>query len=185
MSLLKSALSGAFFIAALSAGIFGAYTLDQHNRAQQAALAPIVITNDPGGVPDEFYDRYTKARHDGKRYVIDGWCISACTMILGLIPEDRVCVTPYAKFAFHSASRVYVLTGERVGHSKEWTRIIWQVYPPKVRDMLKSKGWDGMAEYPPPPLKKGEKPALPAEHPELIYVEGDELLTLIAPCKKD
>jgi hypothetical protein len=34
---------------------------------------------------------------------IDGTCASACTLLLGVIPHNRICVTPRAVLAFHAA----------------------------------------------------------------------------------
>ena len=42
-------------------------------------------------------------RSSGERVVIDGPCLSACTMVLGVIPRDRICVTPRARLGFHAA----------------------------------------------------------------------------------
>jgi len=40
---------------------------------------------------------------NGEQVMIDGTCASACTMLLGVIPRNRICVTPRAVLAFHSA----------------------------------------------------------------------------------
>ena len=41
---------------------------------------------------------------NGTDVVIDGKCLSACTMVLGLVPSKQICVTPRARFGFHAAS---------------------------------------------------------------------------------
>jgi hypothetical protein len=51
----------------------------------------------------DFYEKFAGWRVNGDRVAIDGMCISACTMVVGLIDADKVCVTPYARLAFHSA----------------------------------------------------------------------------------
>lgn len=122
------------------------------------------ITLDVGGELGAFINKFAKWRDDGVRVRIDGMCISACTMITGLIPEDRVCVTPRGRLAFHSASM-------GMGHSSEGTRLLWHVYPEDVRALLRTKGWDG-----------DDKAA--NEHPDLIYVEGIELLAIYNACKE-
>lgn len=133
-----------------------------------ARLEPKVyrIRIDGGGVLGEYIDRYNHLRASGARVVIDGLCISACTMVVGLIPENRVCATPFGQLAFHSASAT-----SRMGrqHSSEGTRLLWAIYPQKVRDLLIAKNWDGDDET-------------KNEHPNLIYVAGDELHTIVRPC---
>jgi hypothetical protein len=116
------------------------------------------ITFDPGGVIFAFIQRFTQWRIDRELVVIDGMCISACTLSIGIIPPDRLCVTPYARMAFHSA------TGGGV-HSREGSRLVWMIYPQNVRELLLRRGW-----------QKG------MEHQELIYVEGEELHTIVRPC---
>lgn len=145
--------------------------------AQFARIEPrlVRITNNGGGELDAFIDRYHRQRLAGTRFIIDGLCMSACTMINGLIPDDRVCVTPYARLAFHSATDVTFNNGIEVARefSEEGTRIMWHVFQPKLRALLKDKyEWDGDD-----PVK--------GEHPQFIYVEGDDLLSLYAPCKED
>ena len=43
-------------------------------------------------------------RDSGEHVVIDGPCLSACTLLTGIIPSDRVCVTQRAVLGFHAAS---------------------------------------------------------------------------------
>lgn len=162
MSKLRSALTGALFILAVVGGIMAHGAIDYY-----FPLTPKVerITLDPGGSIGAFYLNYAAERQAGTRYVIDGLCISACTLILGTIPDDRVCVTPYARMAFHSASQ-----GE--AFSAEGTRLAWHIYPEKVRAFLKDKfNWDGEGAT--------------AEHPDLMYLEGEDLLTIYQPCKEN
>jgi hypothetical protein len=37
-------------------------------------------------------------RDAGEQIVIDGTCSSACTLVLGIVPHDRICVTSNAVF---------------------------------------------------------------------------------------
>lgn len=132
------------------------------------AAPTLRITFDGGGSVTEYIERFSAARLNGSRIIIDGLCVSACTMVTGLIPPERVCVTPFAQLAFHSAALVNPFTGER-GHSSEGTRLIWNIYPEKVRALLRARSWNG-------------EDASVNEHAALIYVAGDELRTLIRPC---
>ena len=61
------------------------------------------IYDDPGGQIGPYLDKYQALRRSGERVEIDGLCASACTMLLGSIPPDRICVTPRAVLEFHSA----------------------------------------------------------------------------------
>lgn len=62
---------------------------------------PCVIAYNPGGAIKVF-EAAAKAIAKGARtrVVVDGWCISACTIALDKV-RDRVCVTPRAKLGFH------------------------------------------------------------------------------------
>lgn len=63
----------------------------------------LTITNDLGGRIGTYIDRYEAVRNSNERVIIDGVCASACTLILGAIPRDRICATPRARFGFHQA----------------------------------------------------------------------------------
>ena len=68
-----------------------------------AARADYRITRDHGGMVDEYKAKYALIRDRGERIIIDGICNSACTLLLGIVPLDRVCVTPRASLGFHMA----------------------------------------------------------------------------------
>jgi hypothetical protein len=61
------------------------------------------IGDDNGGRIGTCLSKYEALRKSGQRVVIDGTCASACTLLLGLIPHSRICVTPRAVLAFHAA----------------------------------------------------------------------------------
>jgi hypothetical protein len=134
---------------------------------------PYVIQYDGGGRLDEYYQTYSALRQSGRPVRIDGMCMSACTMVAGLIPLERVCVTPYAVLAFHSAYRVSMFGAE---HSSEGTRMIWQTYPEAIRKILIENGWNGdPSDHRTAP--QGNK------HPEMIYIRTPELYSIFRPCK--
>lgn len=167
MNYLRGALTGVLLICGMAIAILGtAAACEAFDKWNEEPVVAERITFNPGGSLTDFIEAFSRGRNNGTHYVIDGMCISACTMITGLVPKDHVCVTPYARLAFHSA---WAITPLGPAFSKEGTRILWHVYPVKVRELLKIKyGWDG----------EGNSP-----HPELIYVEGDDLLTIFNPCK--
>ena len=69
-----------------------------------AASADVRITNDPGGEVNAYLRKFHDIRASGERLVIDGPCLSACTLFTALIPRNQVCVTRRAVLGFHAAS---------------------------------------------------------------------------------
>jgi hypothetical protein len=61
------------------------------------------ISDDRGGRIDTYIQVYEMLRASGNRAVIDGNCLSACTLILGLLPRAQYCATDRALFGFHAA----------------------------------------------------------------------------------
>lgn len=110
------------------------------------AYATVVITKDGGGGMDEYYHRYETIRASGDTVRVEGLCASACTFMLGIVPDNRVCVTSKAVFGFHSASWFSPTTGQS-GFSVEGTRQLWAAYPARVRSLLRARGWDGTTEH--------------------------------------
>lgn len=124
---------------------------------------PENLGTDYGGSLAEYIARYEELRHSGRPVVVDGLCISACTLVLATIPLEKLCATPFAKFAFHSA---HVMTPFGDGpFSKEGTRIAWNMYPDKVQTYLREHGWDGDGDQ---------------EHPDLLYVKATEFIQACA-----
>ncbi len=68
-----------------------------------SAFADYRITRDHGGLVDQYKAKYAMIRDRGERVIIDGICNSACTLVLGIVPLNRVCVTPRASLGFHLA----------------------------------------------------------------------------------
>src|SRR4029453_15392361 len=68
-----------------------------------AAAAEYRITRDHGGLVEDYKAKYVQIRDRGERVVIDGICNSACTLVLGIVPLSRICVTPKASLGFHQA----------------------------------------------------------------------------------
>ena len=58
-----------------------------------------VIANEQGGDIFEFESRFFGEENSNTRWVVDGYCNSACSMVLG---TGRVCATPRAQFGFHA-----------------------------------------------------------------------------------
>jgi hypothetical protein len=81
-----------------------------------------VITADKGG-----FIPYC-SRNREHRWVVDGYCNSACTMVLG---TGRVCATPRARFNFHAG--YYKYFGYWNVITPQWTYQMYQHYPDDVR----------------------------------------------------
>jgi len=102
------------------------------------ASAAVRIVGDPGGQIGPYLETLAALRSSGERVIIDGPCLSACTMVLGVIPRDRICVTPRARLGFHAAWH----PGEngRPIVSRGGTQLLMDVYPQHVRSWLARKG---------------------------------------------
>ena len=64
-----------------------------------ASHAVVRIADDRGGRIGTYVDKYQDLRQSGDTVIIDGLCASACTIVLGAIPPDRICVTSHATSA--------------------------------------------------------------------------------------
>jgi hypothetical protein len=124
------------------------------------AAATVRITEDRGGNIGEYWSRFNALRDTKERVIIDGICSSACTMVLGIVPRDRICVTDNATLGFHAAYRPGFL-GARVVNEPA-TRTLMSIYPDAVRQWLARNGGLGM---------------------ETIYLSGPELFALYRKCR--
>jgi hypothetical protein len=102
------------------------------------ASATIRIAGDSGGQIGAYLQRHEAMRQSGERVVIDGPCLSACTMVLGAIPRNRICVTSRAVLGFHAA---YDLdqSGRQVT-SYGGTSLLMAHYPQQVRTWIARRG---------------------------------------------
>ena len=104
------------------------------------ANADYRITRDHGGLVDQYKAKYARIRDQGDRVVIDGICNSACTLVLGIVPPNRICVTPKASLGFHEAYFDKSWTfGIRVT-SYAGTVDMVSYYPQPVRDWIRQHG---------------------------------------------
>jgi hypothetical protein len=102
------------------------------------ASATIRIAGDAGGQIGAYLQRHEAMRQSGERVVIDGPCLSACTMVLGALPRNRICVTSRAVLGFHAA---YDLdqSGRQVT-SYGGTSLLMAHYPQQVRNWIAQRG---------------------------------------------
>jgi hypothetical protein len=102
------------------------------------ALADVRILASAGGRVDDYLHLFAQLRQSGERIVIDGPCLSACTLVLSTIPRNRICVTGRAVLGFH-APRLVDQTG-RSYTSSQATRAVVASYPSGIRAWLKGHG---------------------------------------------
>jgi hypothetical protein len=123
------------------------------------ASATIWIAGDSGGQIGAYLKRIEAMRRSGERVVIDGPCLSACTMVLGSIARDRICVTPRAQLGFHAA---YDLdkNGAQVT-SRAGTSLVMAHYPQQIRNWIARHG--GLSS-------------------QMIYLSGQELSSMYPSC---
>jgi len=103
-----------------------------------SADATVRITDDMGGLMTEYASRFAAVRESGEKVVIDGPCFSACTMLLGMLPREQVCITPKAVLGFHAAWN-FDDSGRRVT-SASATRALYDIYPTRVRSWITHRG---------------------------------------------
>jgi hypothetical protein len=102
------------------------------------ASAEVRIKSSPGGEVTSYLTLFELVRRSGDRVVIDGPCLSACTLVLSVVPSRRICVTRRAVLGFHAAIAV-----DREGRrfsAADATRVIADTYPAAVRAWITRHG---------------------------------------------
>ncbi len=106
------------------------------------ALAPVQadvrILGSPGGQVGPFLDLFEQMRDSGERVVIDGPCLSACTLVLSMVPNNRICVTRRAVLGFHAA-RSMDRRG-RMYSEPEASKFVLEAYPAPIRGWILQRG---------------------------------------------
>lgn len=109
-----------------------------HFFAAGTGEATVLIQDDLGGLLGDYLLMFRNVRNSGEHVIIDGRCFSACTIVTGLIPRDRICVTSRAMFGFHTArgpdARGKLATNRAV------TRMLYTLYPAPIKGWLKRNG---------------------------------------------
>ena len=98
------------------------------------------ITRDYGGSIDQYKAKYAAIRDRGERVIIDGLCNSACTLVLGIVPLNRICVTPRASLGFHMAYYDLAATEGVKVLSYQGTQELMAHYPDNLKGWLSSQG---------------------------------------------
>ncbi len=102
------------------------------------AAADVRILASGGGAVGDYLNFFAKVKQSGERVVIDGPCLSACTLVLSTIPRQRICVTSRAVLGFHAP--YLVDQSGRTFHSAKVTQTINAAYPASVRTWIKRNG---------------------------------------------
>src|SRR5262249_61555261 len=74
--------------------------------AMVPAFAEVRILSSQGGEVTQYLRLFAEVRATGERVVIDGPCLSACTLLLSTVPNSRICVTRRAVLGFHAPRAV-------------------------------------------------------------------------------
>ena len=90
----------------------------------------VYYLHDPGGNIAEHYFKYSQVNAEYDRVVIDGRCKSACTMALGIVPLNKICITPSGYFMFHAAHN------RDRSFNPHLTQQMAAAYSPEVRDWV-------------------------------------------------
>jgi hypothetical protein len=106
--------------------------------AVSPASAEIRILASPGGQVGPFIELFDKVRESGERVVIDGPCLSACTLVLMTVPTERICVTRRAVLGFHAARSID--RRGRIYAEPEASQAVLEAYPAPVRSWISRRG---------------------------------------------
>lgn len=124
------------------------------------ATAALRITDDRGGNIGAYWLRFSAVRDSNEPVIIDGTCSSACTLVLGLVPSRRICVTKNAVLGFHAAWRPGFLGLPVI--NRPATRTLLSFYPPAIRQWIARNG--GLTD-------------------KMLYLSGRELLAFYRECR--
>jgi hypothetical protein len=127
-----------------------------------SASAAMRIAEDRGGQIGQYLQAFASVRSSGESVVIDGNCLSACTLVLGLVPRERICATERARLGFHAA-----WMPDRDGRpvtSPLGTQALWSIYPASVRRWINQHG--GLSR-------------------KMIFMQGHELNGIVASCDRN
>jgi hypothetical protein len=127
-----------------------------------ASHAVVRIGEDRGGRIGTYVDRYQDLRSSGQTVIIDGLCASACTIVLGAVPHDKICVTSHANLGFHAAWD-FGANGRAVTNP-EATQMLYSMYPSAIKRWIAARG--GLT-------------------PHMLFLRGKQLASMYKPCYLD
>jgi hypothetical protein len=122
-----------------------------------------------GPVKSEVHHQISASALIRKSVVIDGRCASACTIVLGAVPHDKICVTSRAALGFHAAYD-FSINGrtftnreatDAVSDVSDATMMLHSMYPMPVQRWIAARG--GLT-------------------PQMIFLRGEQLQAMYQPC---
>jgi hypothetical protein len=122
--------------------------------------AVVRIRDDRGGIIGAYWSRFSALRDMGEKIIIDGTCSSACTLVLGIVPHDRICVTRRALLGFHAAWRPDFPGSKTINEPA--TRTLMSFYPLPIRRWIEDHGGLGT---------------------DMMYLSGRELMAMYRECR--
>ncbi len=127
-----------------------------------ASHAVVRIAEDRGGRIGTYVDKYQGLKSSGETVIIDGLCASACTIVLGAVAHDKICVTSKASLGFHAAWDLG--SNGRAITNPEATQMLYSMYPSPVRRWIAQRG--GLTR-------------------NMIFLRGRQLMGMYRPCYMD
>ena len=128
------------------------------------SASALEITQDIGGRIGTYIEKYASVATSNETVRIDGPCLSACTIALGL-RLSQLCVTPKAVLGFHAAYDMYASLDnpnksvQVTNH--EATDLLLSTYPTAVKRWIQTHG--GLTR-------------------KMIYLRGKQLEAIIPRC---
>jgi hypothetical protein len=95
----------------------------------------ITVTDDPGGLIWLHRGLWQEAAEKSRPVEILGRCWSACTMVMTVIPQDRICFGPEAQLGFHAAWEAG--TGKPSEFATKW---MFDRYPKDIQNWITKRG---------------------------------------------
>lgn len=120
------------------AGVAGFIVAVMLATLSDPASATVRIESSAGGRIGDYLALFALVRQSGERVVIDGPCLSACTLVLSVVPRNRICVTQRAILGFHAAWTPG-RRGRPVTHAGG-TRLMFATYPAPVQAWIRRHG---------------------------------------------
>lgn len=121
-------------------GLLATFCLALTALTATPAAADYRITRDHGGLVEQYKAKYQRIKERGERVIIDGICNSACTLVFGIVPLNKICVTPRASIGVHEAYLDKRWTGGIRIASSSGTADLLSYYPPLLKRWIERNG---------------------------------------------
>ena len=142
---------------------------------KETKVERFIVKNDGGGSVKDFMAALSYMKKNDMKVRLEGYCASACTLLLSTDYNIDVCVTPDVKLGFHSPyySSGFGIISHKLLHVVEaermWREDFYAKYPEWTKTMIDAAG--GV-----PSVNKGAKPD------EVLWLSYPEIRTYIKTC---